>query len=135
MTSLPLTGITTVALPVATPAVTPSASPDTRRKLHLGHFAFMRAVVQGVDPAGAWDRYLQIEDSHRDARTVRRTLASIRDAFAAAARRERRPGTAKLVLIDIDRLPPSPSDDDSLETFIVASRLEGFSQREQLAAV
>jgi len=94
----------------------------------------MRTVVQGADAASAWDRYLQIEGSHRDARTVRRTLAWIRDAFAAAARRERRPGTAKLVAVDIDKLPPAPSEVVTLETFIVSSGLEAFSQRVQLAA-
>ena len=131
---MPIEGTSTVAVPLATSAATPSSPPDTRRKLHLGHFAFMRAIVQGVDPAGAWDRYLQIEGSHRDARTVRRTLAWIRDAFAAAARRERRPGTAKLVLIDIDKLPPAPAEAVSLDVFIAASGLEDFSQREQLIA-
>ena len=131
---MPFNGAKLVTAAAATPEGIPPAILDTRRKLHLGHFAFMRAVVQGVDPAGAWDRYLQIEGNHRDARTVRRTLAWIRDAFAAAARREHRPGTAKLVAIDIDRLPPAPAEDVSLVTFIAEAGLEDFSQREQLIA-
>jgi site-specific recombinase XerD len=131
---MPFDATSLVTAPLTAPLATPSITLDTRRKLHLGHFAFMRAVVQGMDPAGAWDRFLQIEGSHRDARTVRRTLAWIRDAFAAAARRERRPGTAKLVLIDIDKLPPAPEENVSLEDFIAAAGLEGFSERDQLAA-
>ena len=73
------------------------------RKLHRGHFAFMRALVQGVDERTAWEKYLRHEGEHTDIRTVRRTIAWIRDAFAAAARREARPGTARLILLDADR--------------------------------
>ena len=111
-----------------------STKVDTARKLHLGHFAFMRAVVQGIDASLAWERYLQIEGSHRDARTVRRTVAWIRDAFAAAARREHRYGTARLVVTDIDKLLPDVDAAISLDDFIAAHALDGFSQREQLGA-
>lgn len=62
------------------------------RKLHVGHFAFMRAVVQGIDPRASWDRYLRVEGEGTDKRLVRSTIAWIRDEFAAAARREERPG-------------------------------------------
>jgi hypothetical protein len=27
-----------------------------QRKLHVGHFAFMRSVVQGLDPRESWQR-------------------------------------------------------------------------------
>ena len=111
-----------------------SVKVDTARKLHLGHFAFMRAVVQGIDAPLAWERYLQIEGSHRDARTVRRTIAWIRDAFAAAARREHRYGTARLVVTDLDKLLPDAAAPISLDDFITARNLDGFSQREQLEA-
>jgi site-specific recombinase XerD len=107
---------------------------ETARKLHLGHFAFMRAVVQGIDASRAWERYLQIEGSHRDARTVRRTIAWIRDAFAASARRENRFGTARLVVTDIDKLLPEASTGISLDEFVAEQNLDGFSQRDQLDA-
>ena len=107
---------------------------DVSRKLHIGHFAFMRAIVQGVDAAKAWERYLQIEGSHRDARTVRRTIAWIRDAFVAAARREHRYGTARLVVTDLEKLLPEASAGISLDDFIAQEGLDGFSQKEQLAA-
>jgi hypothetical protein len=45
------------------------------RKLHVGHFAFMRAVVQGLDPRDSWDRYLRLEGEVSDQRTVRATIA------------------------------------------------------------
>ena len=110
------------------------ASVDVSRKLHIGHFAFIRAIVQGMDAAKAWERYLQIEGRHTDARTVRRTIAWIRDAFAAAARREHRHGTARLVVTDIDKYRPGASAGLSLDDFIAAHGLDGFSQHEQLDA-
>ena len=48
------------------------------RKLHLGHFAFMRAVVQGLDTRDSWDRYLRLEGEHDDVRNVRRTIQWMR---------------------------------------------------------
>ena len=64
------------------------ASAARRRKLHVGHFAFMRAVVQGIDTRASWDRYLKLEGEGTDQRLVRSTIAWIRDEFAAAAQRE-----------------------------------------------
>lgn len=46
-----------------------------RRKLHVGHFAFMRSVVQGMAPRESRERYLQIEGDATDQRTVRGTIA------------------------------------------------------------
>ena len=77
------------------------ASAARRRKLHAGHFAFMRAVVQGIDGRSSWDRYLRTEGEASDQRLVRSTIAWIRDEFAAAAQREDRHGTARLVRIDV----------------------------------
>ena len=75
-----------------------------RRKLHAGHFAFMRALVQGVDVQRAWEQYLRAEGVSHDSRLVANTLAWIRAEFAAAARREDRYGTARLVRLDASRL-------------------------------
>ena len=60
------------------------------RRLHRGHFAFMRALVEGLDTKASWNRYLRIKGNHRDSHSVARTIAWIRDAFAAAARRHNR---------------------------------------------
>ena len=56
-----------------------------QRLLSRQHFAFARALTQGLDEARSWERYLQIEGDHSDLRTVRRTIGWIREAFAAAA--------------------------------------------------
>jgi hypothetical protein len=48
-------------------------APTRHRKLHLGHFAVMRAVVQGLDTHESWNRYLRIEGERDDIRNVRRT--------------------------------------------------------------
>ena len=80
--------------------------PRPPRKLHVGHFPFMRAVVQGLDAQAMWERYLRIEGEASDLRVVRSTIRWICDAFAVAARREQRPGTARLVLLDAADAPP-----------------------------
>ena len=103
------------------------------RKLHRGHFAFMRALAQGLDQRASWDRYLRLEGEHTDLRKVRRTIAWIRDEFAAAARRERRPGTARLILLDTQRITAAPAL-PTLEEFAAAQGMEDFSTAEQVEA-
>ncbi|MDM0029801.1 phage integrase family protein [Variovorax saccharolyticus] len=108
-------------------------SPAPSRRLHSGHFAFMRALAQGLDERASWDRYLRLEGEHSDRRTVRRTIAWIRDAFAAAAKRENKPGSARLILLDPARLPAAPQQ-PSLAEFAAAQGMEEFSEAEQLEA-
>lgn len=106
--------------------------PTRHRKLHLGHFAFMRAVVQGLDTRESWERYLRLEGEHDDVRNVRRTILWIRDEFAAAAKRHDRFGTARLVQLDASQLFVTESALPSLEDFAAAHGLLEFSQAEQL---
>ena len=110
------------------------ASPARKRKLHVGHFAFMRAVVQGIDTRASWDRYLKLEGEATDQRLVRSTIAWIRGEFAAAAQREDRHGTARLVRIDADTIADPSLDLPSLATFAECRGLQDFSQAEQAAA-
>ncbi|MDM0067049.1 site-specific integrase [Variovorax sp. J31P207] len=105
----------------------------TPRKLHSGHFAFMRALAQGLDERASWDRYLRSESEHSDLRTVRRTIAWIRDEFAAAAKRENKPGTARLILLDPERFTAAPKQPTVAE-FALAQGMEEFSEAEQLEA-
>ena len=111
-----------------------SPVPATRvRKLHVGHFAFMRAVVQGLDAGKSWERYLGVEGDDRS-RTVRATIQWIRDEFAAAAKRQSKPGTARLVLLDLQRLGAPTPRLPSLADFALQSGLAEFSEAEQLEA-
>jgi site-specific recombinase XerD len=119
-------------LPPALPAALPPV--DTSRKLHIGHFAFMRALVQGADTKAAWERYLQIEGEHSDARIVRKTIHWIRDAFAAAARREHKFGTARLVLANWSKIGSQSRAQPTLDQFVADRELEEFSEAEQIAA-
>ncbi|WP_241660945.1 phage integrase family protein [Variovorax guangxiensis] len=112
---------------------TPRTPKTPPRKLHSGHFAFMRALAQGLDERDSWDRYLRLEGEHTDLRTVRRTVSWIRDEFAAAAKREHKPGTARLILLDADRFSSAPAQ-PSLEEFAAAQGMEDFSVDEQLEA-
>ncbi len=105
---------------------------DKSRKLHIGHFAFVRALVQGADTKAAWERYLQIEGDHADVRTARRTITWIRDALAAAARRENRFGTARLVLADWSKVDGSRHKQPTLDEFIATRGMDGFSEAEQI---
>lgn len=93
----------------------------------------MRALAQGVDERASWERYLRLEGEHVDLRTVRRTIAWIRDAFAAAARREHKPGTARLILLNPERFTAAPAL-PSLAEFAEANGLEDFSEAEQVEA-
>ena len=116
------------------PTKPPSIHPGRQRKLHVGHFAFMRSVVQGLDPRHSWERYLQIEGEASDQRTLRATIAWIRDEFAAAAKRLARPGTARLVRMDVSQLAGPARELPSLEAFAQEQGLEDFGQAEQVAA-
>ncbi len=103
------------------------------RRLSSGHFAFMRAVVQGVNVQASWDRYLSLEGEHEDLRKVKSTIAWIRGEFAAAARRHAKPGTARLVLFDAGRVEDAPAL-PSLAAFAEERGLEDFSEAEQQLA-
>ncbi|MDQ2734014.1 MAG: integrase, partial [Pseudomonadota bacterium] len=104
------------------------------RKLSPGHFAFMRAVVQGVDLAASWDRYLSVEGEHQDLRKVRSTIAWIRAEFAAAAKRHAKPGTARLVLMDAQGVAEDVPTLPSLAAFASERGLEDFAEAEQQEA-
>lgn len=108
---------------------------NASRRLHRGHFAFMRALIQGMEERAAWERYLQHEGEAGDRRRIRSTIHWIRDTFAAAARRERRPGVARLIHLDATRVAQrSVPRQPTLEEFALAQGLEDFSEDEQLEA-
>ena len=110
------------------------ASAARKRKLHVGHFAFMRSVVQGLDLRESWERYFLVEGEATDQRTVRATIAWIRAEFAAAAKRQDRFGTARLVRIDATRIADPSLDLPSLEAFAEAQGLVDERQADQIAA-
>ena len=118
----------------AAPAGVNSVSAARQRKLHVGHFAFMRSVVQGLDLRQSWERYLRVEGEATDHRLVRATIAWIRIEFAAAAQRESRFGTARLVRIDISTIVDISPGVPTLEAFAESHALDEFSQTEQVAA-
>ena len=99
----PDTAVSVAHPPTAAPTLPASAS--RQRKLGVAHFAFMRSIVQGLDVRASWERYLAVEGSAADQRLVRATIAWIRDEFAAAAKKQDRFGTARLVRLDAAKLP------------------------------
>lgn len=108
--------------------------PTRGRKLHVGHFAFMRAVVQGLDARQSWERFLATEGEASDQRVVRSTIAWIRDEFAAAAKREDRHGTARLVQLDAMRIADPALELPSLAAFAEAHGLQDEREADQIAA-
>ncbi len=61
--------------PTRAPPRSTAVSAARRRKVYVGYFAFMRSVVQGMDPRESCERYLQIEGEATDQRTARGTIA------------------------------------------------------------
>jgi site-specific recombinase XerD len=110
------------------------ASLSRRRKLSAAHFAFIRGLVQGLDVRQLWDRYLHVEGSADDLRVVRSTIRWIKDDFAAAARRERRFGVARLVLLDPSTYPDGAGLLPTLAAFAEQAGMEDFSEAEQISA-
>ena len=136
----PLAGDIAQAMRAGQGDVTPAAcghaqvSAARQRKLHVGHFAFMRSVVQGLDPRESWERYFRVEGDATDQRTVRATVAWIRGEFAAAAKREDRFGTARLVRLDVAGIADPSLELPSLAAFAEARGLEDERQADQVAA-
>lgn len=128
-----------------------SATPKRRRRtvvrrhLHLGHFAFLRAVIQGLDARPMWARYLAVDGEIEAEGTltqedfaahpkVRRMSAWLRAEFAAAVRRAGHYGKARLIRIDLSGLARRGPALPSLEDFAAENGLDDFSVEEQLEA-
>lgn len=103
----------------------------TRPRLHRGHFAFLRGVVQGLSPKTLWERYLSDQGAF-DGPVVHRMTGWIRNELAATAARGGNFGRAHLLRLDLALHAAAALP--SLETFVAAEGLDGFSEAEQQAA-
>jgi len=106
-----------------------------RSHLHVGHFAFMRAYVQGLPVEAIWDHYLSVEGENDDRRAINRTIRWLREACAAAARREHKPGTARLLVLELrsgGASTAAPVEVPTLDQFVDEYGLEDYSEAEQL---
>jgi site-specific recombinase XerD len=108
--------------------------PARSRLLGREHFAFFRGLLEGVDPEKLWDRYMSVEGQRTDLRLVPATIAWIRSELAAAARREERPGTARLLRLDVQRLVASTPGLPSLAQFAEEAGLEDEREADQIEA-
>ena len=79
------------------------------------------------------NRYLRIEGEATDLRRVKSTITWIRLAFAAAAKRHTKPGTARLVLIDAAAVAET-ANLPTLTEFAAKRGMEDFSEAEQQEA-
>jgi len=112
--------------------VKPRVRPITRQRLHRGHFAYFRGIVQGLAARPLWNRYLAEAGSAEDAQLVHRMSGWIRAELAAAAARGGDFARARLLRLDL--APPEDGQLPSLEDFAETSGLTEFSEAEQLAA-
>ena len=103
------------------------------RKLSAHHIAFFRGLLQGVEPHRLWTAYLQVEGEPSDERLVYRLATDIRYALAMVALRMGKPGTARLLRLDL-RPIAHEQDRPNLEDFALEFGLEDACEAEQLAA-
>lgn len=118
-----------------TAATSAHARPAARTRL-LGrqHFAFYRGLLEGLPIETVWDRYMAVEGQHSDVRLVPGTIAWIRTELAAAAKREARPGTARLLSMDVERLLGTTPELPSLPQFAEEAGLEDEREADQIKA-
>lgn len=103
--------------------------------LSLPQIAFFRAVILGIEPKDAFERYLLLaHDSERcDERVARRTLHTVRETCAGLASKAGRPSAARLLRLHIlsaGAAEPAGQQPPSLEDFSAEAGLDGFSERE-----
>lgn len=103
----------------------------TRPRLHRGHFAFLRGVMQGLSPKTLWERYLS-DQGEFTGPVMHRMTGWIRNELAATAARGGNFGRAHLLRLDLS--PRAASALPALDTFVVMAGLQDFSEAEQLAA-
>ena len=97
-----------------------------RRRLGPHHFAYLRAIAEGLDRTDCARRYLGIEHGH-EAVTAHRLVV---DQVRAAARR-RGETSARLIGLTIR---VSDTAQPSLEDFIAERGLDGWSETEVIEA-
>jgi site-specific recombinase XerD len=104
--------------------------------LHATHFAFFRGLVQGLPVTDMWGRYLALEGDAQDERVVKRVTRQIREAFALLALRAGKPGSARLLRLDLRaaRQTRDAQARPTLEEFILEHDLAEFSESEQVEA-
>lgn len=132
MSSDAQTGVSVALSRQGSQAEKSSARAITRQRLHRGHFAYFRGIVQGLAPRPLWDRYLADDGSAEDSQQVHRMSGWIRAELAAAATRGGDFARARLLRLDL--APPDDGQLPSLDDFAVAKGLSDFSEVEQLQA-
>ena len=102
------------------------------RKLNVGHFAFYRGWLEGLDLADLGERYLL---SGRDLPRAKQTLRWIQDELIAAARRSRPPLARLLKLSPYQIASHEASTVVSLDTFRAEIDPDGFYTESELVAL
>ncbi|MFT3819820.1 MAG: tyrosine-type recombinase/integrase [Rubrivivax sp.] len=101
-----------------------SATPGLAR-IGLPHFAHLRAVAQGADPVASAQRYLLADSRHQALQLHRATVDRMRDLARRHAAKDWRLAGLQIQAVE-EHTPPS------LEDWVAAEGLDGWSQAEQL---
>ena len=119
----------TPTLPSSTPPPSHSSARLNNRfvrRLGPHHFAHLRAVAEGLNLTDCARRYLGVEHGHEAVTAHRQAV----DAVQAVARRQ---GDAAWRLVGLMIRAPSGAPRPTLDAFVQAHGLDGFSQSEALA--
>jgi hypothetical protein len=124
------------ARPAVDEAPPVKTAPRTTRRimLHMGHFAFFRSYIEGLDIFERWDHYISQHGAVTDVRSVNSAVKQLRMDLAAVALRHARPGMARLLHFDVNKiahLRPA-SEIPTLEEFAFDMGMEDFPIKEQL---
>lgn len=121
----------------ATSAITSKRKPlaaARSRLLGREHFAFFRGLLEGLPLYAIWDRYLSVEGQHTDVRLAPATVAWIREELSAIARRQAKPGTARLLRLDAQQLVIDGPALPTLAQFAEEAGLEDEREVDQIEA-
>ncbi len=104
------------------------------RRVHVGHFAFVRAVIQGLSVESSFNRYLKMDEDGEGPRSGIATIRWLRSEFVAAARKQARPGTARLLAIDVRQIPTIPTKLPDADARVAKDDFEDVSGSDVLRA-
>lgn len=90
----------------------------------MGHFAFARAVIQGLSIERSFNHYLKMDEDGEGPRSGIATIRWLRREFVAVARKQARPGTARLMTIDVSQIPMIPAKLPDREVSATANDFE-----------
>ena len=95
------------------------------------HFAFMRALLQGIDPQTCWARYMSRDGRSATAADIQGAIDSIRNAYNVVIEQHKRPKSIRLTPMCFAAAGGETRQVTTLADFVTGNGLDGFSEAEQ----